>query len=102
MYYNKILGGIVGDIIGSTREWYNVETEDFELLPEVFTMTELQNLYEAILEVKFDRRNFYNKMLKLGILSEAEPRPAKASRRMPTKYRFNAEKNKKDLDWNFK
>lgn len=33
MYYNKILGGIVGDIIGSTREWRNVKTEDFELLP---------------------------------------------------------------------
>jgi 8-oxo-dGTP diphosphatase len=64
----------------------------FELLPEVFTMTELQNLYEAILEVKFDRRNFYNKMLKLGILSEAEQRPANASRRTPSKYRFNAEK----------
>ena len=64
----------------------------FELLPEVFTMTELQNLYEAILEVKFDRRNFYNKMLKLGILTEAEPRPANASRRTPTKYRFNSEK----------
>lgn len=64
----------------------------FELLPEVFTMTELQNLYEAILEKKFDRRNFYNKMLKLGILSEAEPRPGGTSRRTPTKYRFNAEK----------
>ena len=64
----------------------------FELLPEVFTMTELQNLYEAILEVKFDRRNFYNKMLKLGILSEAEPRPEGASRRTPSKYRFNATK----------
>ena len=64
----------------------------FDLLPEVFTMTELQNLYEAILEVKFDRRNFYNKMLKLGILSEAEPRPENASRRMPTKYRFNEAK----------
>ena len=64
----------------------------FELLPEVFTMTELQNLYEAILEVKFDRRNFYNKMLKLGILAEAEPRPANVSRRTPRKYRFNAEK----------
>ena len=64
----------------------------FELLAEVFTMTELQNLYEAILEVKFDRRNFYNKMLKLGILSEAEPRPTGASRRTPTKYRFNAGK----------
>ena len=33
MYYNKILGGIVGDIIGSTREWHNVKIEDFELLP---------------------------------------------------------------------
>ena len=64
----------------------------FELLPEVFTMTELQNLYEAILEVKFDRRNFYNKMLKLGILSEAEPRPSNATNRTPNKYRFNAEK----------
>ena len=64
----------------------------FELLPEVFTMSELQNLYEAILGVKFDRRNFYNKMLKLGILAEAEPRPENASRRTPTKYRFNAEK----------
>lgn len=64
----------------------------FELLPEVFTMTELQNLYEAILEVKFDRRNFYNKMLKLGILTEAEPRPSNASRRIPSKYRFNADK----------
>lgn len=64
----------------------------FELLPEVFTMTELQNLYEAILEVKFDRRNFYNKMLKLGILKEAEPRPVNASRRIPNKYSFNAEK----------
>lgn len=64
----------------------------FDLLPEVFTMPELQNLYEAILEVKFDRRNFYNKMLKLGILSEAEPRPENASRRMPTKYRFNETK----------
>ena len=64
----------------------------FELLPDVFTMSELQNLYEAILGVKFDRRNFYNKMLKLGILTEAEPRPENASRRTPTKYRFNSEK----------
>jgi 8-oxo-dGTP diphosphatase len=64
----------------------------FELLPEVFTMTELQNLYEAILEVKFDRRNFYNKMLKLGILVEAEQRPKSTPSRIPTKYRFNAEK----------
>ena len=64
----------------------------FELLPEVFTMSELQNLYEAVLEVKFDRRNFANKMLKLGILTEAEKRAADAPTRIPNKYRFNAAK----------
>lgn len=78
--------------LSTLKERICFEPIGFELLPEVFTMTELQNLYEAILEVKFDRRNFYNKMLKLGILSEAEPRPANATNRTPNKYRFNAEK----------
>ncbi len=62
----------------------------FDLLPEVFTMTELQNLYEAILEVKFDRRNFYKKMMKLEMLIEAEERPANTPARIPAKYRFNS------------
>ncbi len=78
--------------VNRLKERICFEPIGFELLPEVFTMPELQNLYEAILEVKFDRRNFYNKMLKLGILTEAEPRPENASRRTPTKYRFNSEK----------
>lgn len=78
--------------ISRLKERICFEPIGFELLPEVFTMTELQNLYEAILGIKFDRRNFYNKMLKLGILSEAEPRPADASRRVPSRYRFNAVK----------
>lgn len=33
MYDNKILGAIVGDIVGSTRKWKNAKTEGFELLP---------------------------------------------------------------------
>ena len=68
------------------------EPVGFELLPKVFTMTELQNLYEAILEVKFDRRNFYKKMNKLGMLIEAEERPADTPARIPVKYSFNPEK----------
>lgn len=40
------------------------------LLDELFTMTELQNLFESILEERFDRRNFYKKMHSLGIVSE--------------------------------
>lgn len=29
-----MLGAIIGDIVGSTREWHNVKTEDFDLLPQ--------------------------------------------------------------------
>ena len=28
-----MLGAIIGDIVGSTREWHNIKTEDFELVP---------------------------------------------------------------------
>jgi 8-oxo-dGTP diphosphatase len=78
--------------VNRLKERIYFEPIGFELLPEIFTMSALQNLYEAILEIKFDRRNFYNKMLKLGILLEAEERPKNTSRRTPIKYRFNAKK----------
>mgnify|MGYP002512612629 CR=1 FL=1 len=75
--------------VNRLKERICFEPIGFELLPKVFTMSELQNLYEAILDVKFDRRNFYNKMLKLGILVETEPRPKNAPSRHPSKYSFN-------------
>ncbi len=40
----------------------------FELLPEKFTLPELQNLYETVLEMRLDRRNFRKKMLNTGLL----------------------------------
>lgn len=62
------------------------EPVGFELLNEVFSMSELQKVYEAILGKEFDRRNFAKKMKHLDILEEAEkelplpflnsPRPA--------------------------
>ena len=63
----------------------------FELLPDVFTMPQLQELYQSILEVKFDRRNFSSKMLKLGILTEVGDRPKDAGSRIPIMYSFNLE-----------
>ena len=50
------------------RQQIHFEPIGFELLPEAFTIKELQNLYEAILDVHFDRRNFYNKMKRLEML----------------------------------
>lgn len=44
----------------------------FDMLEEKFSMTKLQKLYEAILGISFDRRNFYRKMLTLGVLERAD------------------------------
>lgn len=56
----------------------------FELLDPVFTMKSLQKVYEAILDIKFDRRNFFNKMKHMGVLnqvSSAEPSGSAPRRR---------------------
>lgn len=50
------------------KERVHFEPICFELLDKEFTMTELQRLYEAILGVHFDRRNFFRKMQTWGIL----------------------------------
>lgn len=83
---------ILRHALRTLKERICFEPIGFDLLPEVFTMTELQNLYEAILEVKFDRRNFYKKMLKLGMLTEDSARPKDTPARIPVKYRFNETK----------
>ena len=44
----------------------------FELLPEKFTLPQLQKLYEAIYQTTFDKRNFSRKILSLGILERLE------------------------------
>jgi len=67
------------------------EPVGFELLPEIFTLPQLQNLYESILEVKFDRRNFANKMKHFEILTELDDDTPRHGTRTPIKYRFNKE-----------
>ena len=83
---------ILRTAITRLKEKIHFEPIGFELLPEVFTMSQLQNLYEAILGVKFDRRNFYKKMRKLELLDEVGERPENTSRRIPIQYSFNKEK----------
>lgn len=83
---------ILKKAIAHLREQICFRPIGFDLLPEVFKMSELQTLYEAILNVKFDRRNFYNKMLKLGILTQAKERPMNTPSRIPSLYKFNQHK----------
>jgi 8-oxo-dGTP diphosphatase len=60
----------------------------FELLPEKFTLSELQNLYETILGKELNRRNFRSKFLKMGILEQLE-RQKDVAHRPAFLYKFN-------------
>ncbi len=74
------------------REEIHFQPVGFELLPEKFTIKELQALYEAILGINFDRRNFAKKMLHLEILTELDETIWPTPKREAKLYRFNPDK----------
>ena len=74
------------------REEIHFQPVGFELLPEKFTLKELQALYEAILGISFDRRNFAKKMLHLEILTELDETIWPTPKREAKLYRFNPDK----------
>jgi 8-oxo-dGTP diphosphatase len=61
-------GAILSYAIERLRNKLEYTTVGFQLLPEKFTLTELQEVYEAILGKKLDKRNFRRKMSILKIL----------------------------------
>lgn len=67
----------------------------FELLPKKFTLTQLQHLYELILEEPLDKRNFRKKVIKLGILAETNEVEKDVARRAARLYRFDRSRYRK-------
>jgi 8-oxo-dGTP diphosphatase len=61
----------------------------FELLPPKFTLSQLQHLYEAILETSLDKRNFRKKILAMGILEELDEVEQDVAHRAARLYRFD-------------
>jgi ADP-ribose pyrophosphatase YjhB (NUDIX family) len=66
----------------------------FELLPEKFTIPQLQSLYEAILLHQLDKRNFRKKILDMDLLDKLEEKDWSNSKKGAFYYRFNPEKYK--------
>ncbi len=64
----------------------------FNLLPKKFSLRELQNLYEAILDVKLDRRNFRKKFLSMDLLVDLNEDEKNVKHRPARLYKFNFEK----------
>jgi 8-oxo-dGTP diphosphatase len=61
----------------------------FELLDEMFTMTELHELYESILGVEIDRRNFRRKILDAEYIISTGKKREGLQNRHPDLYKFN-------------
>lgn len=61
----------------------------FELLPEKFTLVQLQDLYEAIYQRNVDKRNFRKKILSMGILEKLNEKEKETSKKGAYYYKFN-------------
>jgi 8-oxo-dGTP diphosphatase len=64
----------------------------FELLPEKFSFSQLQHLYETILKAGFDRRNFRKKILSMGILTECGETAKDVPHRAAKLYKFDEQR----------
>lgn len=73
------------------REIVQIRPIGFELLPEKFTMSQLQSLYETILERDLDKRNFRRKMLNSGVLIPLTEKQIGVSNKPARYYMFNRE-----------
>lgn len=67
----------------------------FELLPPKFTLSQLQHLYEAVLETRLDKRNFRKKVLSFGLLIPLKETQMAGRHRPAQLFRFDADKYEK-------
>jgi len=67
----------------------------FELLPPKFTLSDLQHLYEAVLETELDKRNFRKKVLGFGLLMPLRERQMVGRHRPAQLFCFDADRYEK-------
>tara|TARA_R110001583_G_scaffold123127_3_gene274525 strand:- start:14538 stop:15242 length:705 start_codon:yes stop_codon:yes gene_type:complete len=83
---------MVQDAIEHLRNKAKHQPIGFNLLPDFFTIPELQSLYESIYQRNLDSRNFRKKILSLDILSKTEKKDKSGSKKGAFLYCFNKDK----------
>lgn len=68
----------------------------FNLLPELFTLSNLQSLYEAIYDEPIDKRNFRKKIAEMDFIEVTDKIDKMSSRRGAALYKFNRRAYRKD------
>jgi len=83
---------MVSRALSSLQAQVKVNPVGFELLPDKFTLVQLQCLYEAIYLRKMDKRNFRKKILLMNILEKLDEKETVTSKKGAYYYRFHEEK----------
>jgi 8-oxo-dGTP diphosphatase len=73
----------------------------FELLPEKFTLSQLQRMYEQILERSLDKRNFRRRILAMDLLVELDEVESDVAHRAARLYRFDEERYRRLVEAGF-
>jgi len=81
---------IVADGLKLLRQEASIDLIGKELLPEMFTLIQLRNLYEAIFQKTFDPGNFRKKVLSLDILERLNLKNTNESKKGAFYYRFKS------------
>jgi len=81
---------IVANGLALLQQEASIDLIGKELLPEMFTLMQLRNLYEAIFQKSFDPGNFRKKVLSLGILERLNLKNTKESKKGAFYYQFKS------------
>jgi 8-oxo-dGTP diphosphatase len=88
------------EILDACYSWLQKRIQEhplgFNLLPDKFSLRELQNLYEAILGIRLDRRNFRKKFFSMDLLVDINEFEQDVPHRPGKLYKFNFEKYEKN------
>ncbi|HMP93811.1 MAG TPA: NUDIX domain-containing protein [Phnomibacter sp.] len=84
------------EILDTCYKWLQKRIQEhplgFNLLPQKFSLRELQNLYEAILNIELDRRNFRKKFFSMDFLNDTGEYETEVKHRPGKLYQFDFEK----------
>ena len=86
---------MIADALERLKQKTTLRPIGFELLPEKFTIPQLQSLYEAIYQTKLDDRNFRKKLLSFNLLIKLDEKDKSTSKKGAFLYRFDYEKYRK-------
>ncbi|WP_291961174.1 NUDIX hydrolase [Maribacter sp.] len=92
---------MVKDAITLLRNRITNKPVGFELLPEKFTMRQLQKMYEAILDTELDKRNFINKFNSFDLLRKLNEKDMSSSKKGAFLFKFDEDKYQKKLEEGF-